>query len=170
MNRVILLVFSVLVFSVLVFSVSDAVGNEYILRIDTIGYFEEPTSAIEPEETTLKSIEVVVRPDFPFHARVRLGADAIVLSGEIHPAKNGDFVVEFKYKHPVYGTLTVAGKNESHEVMVRSTGAERKLTLSIDIAQEIGSHNVQSSSPGKQTLTSKSRIAVTLVKYDPLSD
>lgn len=165
MNRVILLVFSVFISCV-----SDAVGNDYILRIDTIGYFEEPASAIEPKETTLQSIEVVVRPDFPFHARVRLGAERIVLSGKLSLADDGDFSLKLKYLHSVYATLTVAGKNESQEVLFRSTGSEKKLTISLDIAQIIADLTAQSSSPGKETLNSKSRVVVTLAKYDPLSD
>ena len=158
------------VFAVLASSVSDAVGDDYILRIDTMGYSDSPTSAIDPQETTLCSIEVVARPHFPFYGRICVGAETIVLAGKLRPTDNGEFVVQFKYERAIDTRMTVPGEDGSQEPVIGKSLVQSIVTVAVDAGLDIGGLDMQKSSPGKQFLNSKTRHVLTLTKYAPLSD
>lgn len=158
------------VFAVLALSVSAAVGDDYILRIDTMGYSDRHTSAIDPQEATLCSIEVVARPHSPFHGRFSVGAETIIFAGKLRPADKGEFVVQFKYERSIDTGMTVPGKDGSQEPITSKSVVQSIVTVALDAGLDIGGLGMQKSSSGKQFLNSKTRHLLTLRKYDPLSD
>jgi hypothetical protein len=150
--------------------VSVTVGNDYILRIDTVEYTDGPASEIESRKTTLRSIEVIARPDFPFRGRVSMGAETIVLVGKLGPADNGEFQVQLKHEHSLDTGAPALGKDGSKEPRIDVTFFEAVVTVRVDASLNFAGLLRQESRTGEQVTQTKIRHVVTLTKYDPLRD
>ena len=68
-------------------------ADDYLLRVDTIGYVDEPASEKPPKEVVLSSVEVVARPESAFRTRVTTGRQTLVLAGNLRRGDDGGFVV-----------------------------------------------------------------------------
>ena len=82
LNRLILLVFAIHGSCAPTINAAD-----YLLRLDTIDY--EPTFEKEPNDTILRSIEVIARPQLAFHRKVSVGTETLTLAGTLRPNDDG---------------------------------------------------------------------------------
>ncbi|MDA0835996.1 MAG: hypothetical protein O2955_20015 [Planctomycetota bacterium] len=100
MKRLILLAF--VVFCALA---STTYAEDYLLRIDTVGYVDVPADEKEPKETVLRSIEVVSRPESTFHSKVTTkvatGLETLKVKGKLYPADDGGFEMQINYDYKI---------------------------------------------------------------------
>lgn len=103
-----------------------AAGNdEYLLRVDTIGYLDSTEEV--PKESVLHSIEVSARPDETFHSKVNVGSETLIMSGKLHQ-QDGEFRVQIRYTHsvdtgtPIRGAPAVSNKTGVQTTVVVAAG------------------------------------------------
>lgn len=150
-----------LVFAVHAACDSAAIGNDYVLRIDTMGYTDEATDETEPCETTLRSIEVIARPHFPFHGRVSIGAETLSISGKLRPADKGEFVVQLQYEHSFDTGMAVPGDDGTPEPVIGRSSLQTAISIHAGTYVDIG---------GLTMKNAKIRYVVLLREYGSLND
>ncbi len=97
-----------------------AAGNdEYLLRVDTIGYLDSTEEV--PKESVLHSIEVLARANETFHSKVSVGSETLIMSGKLHQ-QDGEFRVQFRSTHSVdTGTVIRGAPPVSNKTGVQTT-------------------------------------------------
>jgi len=85
-------------------------GDDYLLRIDTMGYVDRSDEI--PKEILLHSIEIVVRPQSPFRCKVVVCAETLVVAGKLSPVDHGDFNVQIRFAHSVDTGIRVLVNDE----------------------------------------------------------
>ena len=86
---------------VMFLSASSCFADEYLIRVDAVGYEDAIVSEKNPEESVLRSIEVFAQPNKPFRSKVRLGVETLVLEGMLTPQADGSFSMQVKYLHEI---------------------------------------------------------------------
>jgi hypothetical protein len=164
MNRLLLLTLAVLCSCTATTSADD-----YLLRVDTTGYTDVPASEKAPKETVLRSIEAVARPGAPFHAKVTLPSQTILLSGTLHPAKDGIFSVDIRYAHSVPKGDSIPTKDGGREPRFNTTEAETTIGAILGKPVILGGiqTETQQAGPGKKRLKSTTWYVLLLTKYEP---
>lgn len=168
MKRLILLAFAVLC------SLASAThADDYLLRVDTVGYVDIPASEKDPQETILRSVEVVARPESTFHSKVTTkvstGSETLKVKGKFRPADDGGFEMQIEYRYSIdtdQGVPTADGGR----IPGRTTTA-----IATRVAIAAGEDSVSLSGPlvkieneeGKPERRSKIRYVLHLSKYTP---
>jgi len=70
---------------------SGVFADEYLIRVDTIGYKDVPVSEKVPVEQLLHRIEVHASPNRAFCSEVRIGPETLTLEGVLKPEADGKF-------------------------------------------------------------------------------
>ncbi|MGM0485328.1 MAG: hypothetical protein ACQESR_01010 [Planctomycetota bacterium] len=161
MNRFILLTFAV--HSV---CASATIADDYLLRLDTIGYVEKPASEKAPKETVLRSIEVVAHPNSTFHGRVTIGPQTLTLAGTLYPADDGGFKVHIRYIHSLDTGTTVPGEDGRRQPLPETTTVDTDITIIEDGSVAIGGIDTTTEESGKRKHKSRTRHVMTLAKYE----
>lgn len=161
---------------------ATTLAEDYLLRVDTIGFINEPVSEgdsfvkgileKDPKDRTLKSMEVVVSPGSTFHSKVKVGPQTLTLAGKLRPAEGGRFHVEVRYQDVIDTGTTVLMENGPEPVLDISsfgTGVEIALDTPITAA---GTKTTASttSEPVIPTRSTQIRYVLTLTKYVPTAD
>lgn len=144
---------------------ATTIADDYLFRVDTIGYVDKPADEKDPEETLLHSIEVIARPESAFHGKVTIGMRTLSLAGELRHSDDGDFIVQFQHTESIDKRHTVVIENGRRKLRLETTtfGTIMKMALG---ACEIGGNECEISESGKPKLKSKLRYVLVLAKYD----
>lgn len=162
MNRVILLAFAVQSFSA-----AAAIADDYLLRLDTIGYVDKPASEEAPKEVVLRSIEVIARPQSQFYGKVNIGLQSLTLVGKLSPTDNGDFNVHIKYICSIDTGTTVPIEDGRRQPLPDTTVVKTNVTITIGDSVTMGRLDTTTEQSGKPKQKSKTRYVLILAKYDP---
>ncbi len=162
MNRSLLLAFAVC------FSCnSAAIADDYLLRIDTIGYIDKPASEKDPKETNIRSIEVVARPESAFHSKVSTGNQTLFVVGKLLRAENGGYHVQIRYVHSIDTGISVATEDGGRKPVPDTTEIQTTTTVAVGDTVTIGGFETNASGSGKPDRHSKTRCVLVLAKYEP---
>ncbi|MFN0195934.1 MAG: hypothetical protein ACKVT0_04270, partial [Planctomycetaceae bacterium] len=162
----------------LAFAVASSLGSathadDYLLRIDTVGYVDIPADEKDPKETTLRSIEVVAHPESTFHSKVTTkvstGWERLKVKGKFRPADDGGFEMQINYD---YSIDTEQGVTTEDGVWIPNRDT---MSLSTTVAFVAGEDSVTLRGPiettkneeGKPELRSKIQFVLHLSKYTP---
>ena len=119
--------------------VSATVADDYLLRIDTVGYVDRPAAEKHPKKTVLRSIEVIARPQSAFHGKTKIGAQqSLTLTGKLSPADNGKFAVQFRYVHSIDTGVTVPTEDGKPKPLLGMDMIQTSLTIALDESLTIG--------------------------------
>jgi len=162
MNRVILLAFTVQSFSA-----AAAIADDYVLRVDTVGYVNRPASEENPKEVVLRSIEVIARRQSTFYGKVKIGSQSLTLVGKLSPAEKGGFNVHIKYICSIDSGTTVPIEDGRRKPLPATTTVKTNVTITIGKPVTIGSLETTTEQPGKPKQKSKTRHIMILAKYEP---
>jgi len=142
-------------------------ADDYLLRVDTIGYVDEPASEKAPKETVLRSIEVVARPESAFHSKVTTGPQTLVMAGNLRRDDDGGFVVQIRYAHSVDTGNTVPTEDGGREPVPGKTAAQTTVKVALGDSVTLGRFETEEGAPGKRRLKSKAMYVLVLTKYEP---
>ena len=165
MNRFILLAFAVHCSCA-----AATIADDYLLRVDTIGYVDKLASEKAPVETILRSIEVVARPRSAFHGKVNTGTQTLVVAGNLRPADSGGFVVQIRHVYSVDTGRSVPTEDGGRKPLRDTTVTQTIVTVADGDSVTLGGSDTTSSRPGKPTLRSRTRCVLVLAKYEPTDD
>jgi hypothetical protein len=147
----------------------NACCDDFLLRLEAIGYVDHPAAAGEPEEKLLHSIEVVARTQLPFHARVKTGAETLSFRGELRPKEDGSFLVDFSYEHVVDTGMTVPTTSGERKPVLKETSMSSTASLTPDLATRVSgvSTKTETKPVGQEDVVVKSQVRyeITLTKW-----
>ena len=149
---------------------ATTLADDYLLRLDTIGYVNNPASDKPPKETILGSIETIARPRSAFHGKVKIGAQTLMLSGELHPADNGHFNVQLRYTHSIDRGMTVPTECGGLEPVLDASSLSTTLTIALGTPVLVGGSETETKQVGEATKASKARHVLLLTEYDATAD
>ncbi len=157
------------------FGVSITLGDDYLLRIDTLGT-DGPASEVEPPETMLHSIEIIARSRMPFRGRVGIGAETVSVAGNLHPADRigklrpadrAEFTVQLEYQHLVDTGMTFPGDNGIEKPEINRSSFQTTISIPVGTPIDIGGRIEETKAFGKKKRRIKKRYVLTLLKYEP---
>ena len=146
-----------------------ASGEEYLLRLDTVGYIDQPAAEKAPKEMTIRSIEVIAVPDVPFRAKVQLGKETITFSGKLKPSENGTFTAAIRYRYRRETGNTVRIKNQVVPSL-DETSLQTRIGITLGEAVLTGALKSRASQPDNPSVKSKIMHRLVLTKYKRADD
>lgn len=165
MNRFILLAFAVLYSSG-----ATAIADDYVLRLDTMGYVDKPATEKKPKERVLHSIEVVARPKSPFRGKLTIGTQTLSLAGELRPDDKGGFIARIRYVHSVELDGMVPDENGGWKPRIGTTAIQSSVAISVGEPVTVGGLDTQACNSGKAEVKSRTRCVLVLTKYEPTAE
>ena len=144
--------------------------DEYLLRVDTVGYVDKPTSEQDPKETVLRSIEVVARPQSSFHSKVNIGTETLVVDGKLRPADGGGFEVWIRYLYSNDTGVSVPTEGGGRKSLPDTSAIETQIAVAVGDSIDLGGGETTVSESGKPERRSKTRYILVLTKYTPTDE
>ena len=157
-----------LVFLVITLACSNLFAEDYLIRIETIGFRDKQVSRKQPVPKTLESIEVVARVNQSFHATSTFGDQKISISGKLEQETNGDFCIRINFSSIEESQIVIPGL-DGQKLPISSSGVKTKTRFKLNTPTTLGGINSTSTEGGKETSTSTQSI-LTVVKYAPEDD
>lgn len=149
---------------------ASAIADDYLVRLDAIGYVDVPASERDPEEAVLYSIEVVVRPQTPFHAKAQIGPQTLTLSGKISQFENGDFVGQVRYAHSADTGIIIPTEDGRGKPSRSLSSSQTQIMIGLGDSVCIGGNLGRTRHEGKGETVYKVLCFLTLTKYEPTDD
>gem|GEM_PF-2080891 len=140
-------------------------SDDYVLRIDTMGYVD--ASGKEPRETLLHSIETVVRPQVPFRCKAIFGTKTLNVAGKLLPADHGEFRVQIRYTHAVETGIPVLVKDGVYNPVDDVTAVETTVTMAVGESVPIAGFKTTVSQPSTPQRETKTRCILSLTECEP---
>jgi len=155
--------------------ISPAVrAEEYLIRVEGVGYEDVPASEKVPEEQSLYSAEVIAVPNQTFRSRTRLGPETLTLEGKLKPEGDGSFSLKIRFHHEVDTGMTVPTFDGAEEPVLNVTSTESSnIAIKLDRTVTFGGMESQMNETvdGKQTdVCSKLNHVVTVTRRQPEND
>lgn len=156
---------------------ATASAEEYLLRLESVGYIDQPETDSAPKETILRSLETLVEPNKPFRVKLQAGKETITFFGKLRPSPEEnaktDFEVEMMYEYRrELETGTTIVDPENRKIYKPAFRTRRVNTsLGIDVGQPVETSKLVSlrQKPPGQRVKSQFRCVLTLNKYDPIA-
>lgn len=151
---------------------SFAFAEDYLLRVDVIGFVDRLTSEKDQAEQTLRSVEVVVRPDSTFHTKIKTGPETVIVSGKLSSRDNGGFSLDIVYEHTVVVDTGISLPNEEgiKKPVLDTTRINTTIAIAVDESVALGGLERKSGEPSNPEKHSKTRLALALTKHTPHRD
>lgn len=146
-------------------SAATTIVDDYLLRLDTIGYSDKPASEKDPKETILHSVEVVARPQAAFHGKVSIGTQTLTLTGKLCPAEKGTFTLHIRYSHSNDTGITVPTEGGKRKPVLTESSIHTTAAIVPDNPVTIAGSETRTQQPGKPKRRSKRRYVALLSKY-----
>ncbi len=146
---------------------SSAIAEDYLLRIDAIGFVDRPASEKDLPEKTLQSVEVVVRPDSTFHTKTIIGAETVIVSGKLCPKDKGGFSLQIRYEHTVDTGIILPNEEGIKKPLLDIMAVQTSIDLAIDESVALGGCETKVGDMVNPEKHSKTRIVSVLTKYTP---
>ena len=147
---------------------SSAVAEDYLLRVDAIGFVDRPASEKDLPEATLRSVEVVVRPDSTFHTKTIIGAETVIVSGKLCPKDKGGFSLQIHYEHTVVDTGIILPNEEGiMKPLLHIMSANTTIAIAIDESVVLGGIETKQRETSNPEKHSKTRLVSVLTKHTP---
>ena len=147
---------------------SSAIAEDYLLRIDEIGFVDRPASERDLPESTLRSVEIVVRPDSTFHTKTINGAETVAVSGKLSPQEKGGFLLQILYSYRVVDTdISVPNEHGIKIPGLNTFGVNTEIELALDESVATSSLVTKTGDSGNPEKHSAKRLELILTKHTP---
>jgi hypothetical protein len=148
-----------------------SLAEDYLLRFEAVGFIDHDASQADPKERVLHSIEAVVRPDVPCHAKIQRENETFLLNGHVEsPDEKGVFTVAIRYRHRIDNGVKVPLLPQPLVLSFHETSVSTSIGLLLDepiTAGEAMSSYKQEKGTDAKPLKSRIQHRVTLTKYEP---
>lgn len=156
-------------FLVLVLASSIVSAEDYLLRIEAVGFRERKVDAPASPQEILDSIEVVAKPNEPFYASATIGAQKVSLKGVIERLDDGRFKVQFKYAYTKFAEklLPVPNAQKTPLVSAESGVNSTSTIVNLGIPIPLGGMDSSKTEKDKAMYQSNTKNVLSLIKFDP---
>ena len=147
------------------------IGDDYVLRVETVGYIDKPAAEAKPKESVLRTIEVVARLDSKFYGKVNVGKHTLLVAGELLTTKTGGFHVHIHYVHTLDTGVTIPIQNGKRKRVLDTSSLQTQMAVSLGKPVTLGGCEYSSGTSDPQPRHTKSKIRYVLVlnKYKRLA-
>ena len=149
---------------------SSAIAEDYLLRVDAIGFVDRPASERDLPETTLRSVEIVVRPDSTFHTKTVIGAETVIVSGKLSPKNTGGFSLQIFYARTVDTGIILPNEQGIMKPLLHIMSVNTTIAIAIDESVVLGGIETKHDDMVNPIKHSKTRITSILTKHKPHRD
>ncbi len=150
---------------------SFAFADDYLLRVDEIGFVDRLPAEKDLPETTFRSVEVVVRPDSTFHTKTVIGTETVIVSGKLCPKDKGGFSLQIHYEHTVVDTgIILPNEDGIMKPLLHIMSANTTIAIAVDESVALGGFESKDGDMVNPDKHSKSRFALVLAKHKPQQD
>ncbi|MEZ6056213.1 MAG: hypothetical protein R3C01_05870 [Planctomycetaceae bacterium] len=139
-------------------------GEDVLFRVETVGYVDQLATDPSPREQTLRSIEVVARPDEPFRSVVRVGSQTIKLTGTLRLTEKGEYACRFRYCCLTDTGETVLVQEGLREPVIRVDSLDTSMTLPENRSVTLGGLTTEQQNSSEPVRYSKTRHILTITK------
>ncbi len=108
---------------------SATFADDYLLRVETTGFVDEPVAETKPKETVLRAVEVVVRPDLPFYGKLEMGKRTLLLVGKLRATEDGTFDVHLRYVDTLDMGETISTKSGKPRRVLKTSACESNVSV-----------------------------------------
>ncbi len=151
-----------LVAIVLILHCSAALANDYIVRVEKIGYVDQPAMNKKPREIVFHTIEILARPGKSFRGKIKLGTETVTLAGTLQPTENGEFTTDVRYRHIVDTGETIPTADGRGKPRLNETAFESTIATSVGKPTDIGGTVTT-----RNNKLSKTRYVLLISRYNP---
>ncbi len=147
------------------------IADDYVIRVETVGYVDRPAAEVKPKETVVRVIEVVARLDSKFYGKVNVGKHTLLVAGELLTAKTGGFHVHIHYVHTLDTGFTIPIQNGKRKRVLDTSALQTQIVVSLGKPVTLGGLDTSTVTSDPQPRDTKSRIRYVLVlnKYKRLA-
>lgn len=143
---------------------SSAAAEEFLVQLEQYGYTR--SSAAEPRDERMRSMELLVQLDTPFHNKVTIGNEVLTFSGKLTAAPEGKYRLNVRHHLAIdTGTSVVIGDGRKQQIL-DETSFQTTLGINLDEAIITGGMDT-STKDAAGDVKSKTRFQVKVVKYVP---
>jgi hypothetical protein len=152
------------------------IAADYVVRVDTIGYTDQPATEETPTEIVLRSLEVVTDSELRFHGKVTIGARTLQLRGQLKLSDTGDVFAQIRYEDLVDTGETVLTKDGKNEPIILGSQCNTMISGPLDKPITMGGMGITTtetlddqSQATKSTIT-KLKYVLVVKKYEMPAD
>jgi hypothetical protein len=153
-------------------STSATIADDYLLRLESIGYVDAPSTEDSPKETVFRSIEIVARSESTFYGKVKTGRQTLQLAGELRAAERDTFRVNIHYIHATdTGRITLTDDGKQTPVLDTSS-LRTTVVISLGKPLSLGGLEGSTVTQGAKAKHTKSKIrhVLVLTQHNPLTE
>ncbi len=149
-----------------------AFPEDYLLRVDVIGFVDRLPAEKDQPEQTLRTVEVVVRPDSTFHTKIKTGPETVIVSGKLRSKDNGGFSLDIVYDSRVVIDPRTMVPNEDRikKTVIDTTMVNTTIAIAVDESVALAGFELKQGEPSHPDKHSKTRFAFVLTKHKPHQD
>jgi hypothetical protein len=152
------------------FHAAVASGEDYLLRLDnTWSIHETANDEKPPDAIVLRSIEVLARPNQPFHAQIQIGNETLKLAGTLKPAESGGFTIDFCHEHIIDTGATVATGINQVKPLLDETKVNTIFGISVEKPVCVGEMSTAQQSEAHPRRRVHIRLMMHLTPYQPMA-
>lgn len=152
---------------VVLFASECVIADDFLLRLETIGFRDRPQHEKEPPQEVLESMEIVARVNQPFHGSATLGAEKISFHGILEQEKDGRFRVQFKYRKSKARRASSAVSQGELNPLIEASEFGSTNNVELDKSIELGGTNKSTRTQDGQVSKTETRSRLSLLNYDP---
>ena len=145
-------------------------AEDYLLRIETIGFRDRPENEKQSAETTLETIEIIARANQPFYGRSSFGSAKLSITGVLEQLKDGRFRTQIRFRSAVDSGQSILGPNGLEIPITKSTNFETSAIVELQHPVELGKADAHNQSHEGKSVKTQTRTILSLVKYEPPSN
>lgn len=122
---------------------SGVCAEEYLVRVEGVGYQDVPVSEKVPVERSLYGVEVIAVPNQLFRSRTLCGPETLLLEGELKPGADGSFSADIKFCREVDTGCTVPKLDGTEEPVLDVTSTACSVTIKLGQTRLLGGMETQ---------------------------
>ena len=142
-------------------------ADDFLLRLDTMGFRDKTQNDELRGETILESIEVVVRVNQPFYCRSTIGAAKISFSGLLEQLNDGKFRTHIRYHRSIESGESIKGPNGLPIPITKSTNINTAAIIEVQKTAELGKEDTIIHTRDGTELKTKTTSILSLTRFDP---
>ena len=152
------------------FCLTPGQGEEYLIRFDSIEHARDAEDDEQPEEKTLRSIEVTAREGEPFRAKAQFGKETLTFSGKFAANDEGGFIIDFRHHYALDTGETVLIAPNKRKPILNERKIHTRLAVKVGEPIVAGTMTTASQTPGQPRRIEETRLVLVVTKFEHADD
>lgn len=142
-------------------------ADDYRVRLQRIGYSDQPAEVEEPEEQVLQTVEIIARPGERFYSKTVMGKQTVTLSGKFRLTENGKIEMTIRYDDVIATGETVPAEEGRKSRALRVFRVNTATQITESQPQTLGVPLTSRNESAHPPVKSKERAVLLITKDQP---